>query len=129
MGCRRVNARDVALHAQDAGSRPVHPRQNKEQGYQGRVDYQVIYEVKKALRIPVIASGDALSPQLVKKLFDETGCDGVAIAGGRLAIRGFSGTRKSSWKRLIPRRPDMQEIADTMALLESVCCFSKLRFS
>ena len=80
-----VNARDVALYAQDAGIKAlfIHGR-TREQGYSGKVDYQVIREVKEALTIPVIASGDALSPMLIKKLFDETGCDGVAIARGSL---------------------------------------------
>jgi len=111
-----VNARDVALHAQDAGIHGlcVHGR-TREQGYQGRVDYRVIYEVKKALTIPVIASGDALSPQLIKKLFDETGCDGVAIARGALGKPWiFRDTHQFLQTGSIPQRPDMQEIADTM---------------
>jgi tRNA-dihydrouridine synthase B len=111
-----VNARDVALHAQDAGIHGlcVHGR-TREQGYQGRVDYRVIYEVKKALTIPVLASGDALSPQLIKKLFDETGCDGVAIARGALGNPWiFRDTLQFLQTGSIPQRPDMQEIADTM---------------
>ena len=111
-----VNARDVALHAQDAGIHGlcVHGR-TREQGYQGRVDYRVIYEVKKALTIPVLASGDALSPQLIKKLFDETGCDGVAIARGALGNPWiFRDTQEFLQTGSIPQRPDMQEIADTM---------------
>jgi tRNA-dihydrouridine synthase B len=111
-----VNARDVALHAQDAGIHGlcIHGR-TREQGYQGRVDYRVIYEVKKALRIPVLASGDALSPQLIKKLFDETGCDGVAIARGALGNPWiFRDTHEFLSNGSIPQRPDTQEIADTM---------------
>jgi tRNA-dihydrouridine synthase B len=111
-----VNARDVALYAQDAGIHGlcVHGR-TREQGYQGRVDYRVIYEVKKALTIPVLASGDALSPQLIKKLFDETGCDGVAIARGALGNPWiFRDTLQFLQTGSTPQRPDMQEIADTM---------------
>jgi tRNA-dihydrouridine synthase B len=111
-----VNARDVALHAQDAGIHGlcVHGR-TREQGYQGRVNYRVIYEVKKALTIPVLASGDALSPLLIKKLFDETGCDGVAIARGALGNPWiFPDTQEFLQTGSIPQRPDMQEIADTM---------------
>ena len=80
-----VNAVDVALYAQDAGIKYlfIHGR-TKIQGYSGMVDYQVIRKVKESLSIPVIGSGDALSPQLIKKMFDETGCDGVAIARGAI---------------------------------------------
>ncbi len=80
-----VNARDVALHAQDAGISAVfiHGR-TKEQGYSGSVDYRIIGEVKKALSIPLIASGDILSPLLIRRMFEETGCDGVTIARGAL---------------------------------------------
>jgi tRNA-dihydrouridine synthase B len=80
-----VNAREVALCAEDAGvcALFIHGR-TRTQGYSGTVDYRIIQEVKKALTIPVIASGDNLSVHSIKKMFDETGCDGVAIARGSL---------------------------------------------
>ena len=80
-----VNAVDVGLHAQDAGVNAViiHGR-TKSQRYKGTVDYNIIRKLKEALDIPVIASGDALTPDLIKRLFDETGCDGVAVARGAL---------------------------------------------
>lgn len=80
-----VNAREVALNAEDAGVSAlfIHGR-TRTQGYSGTVDYRIIQEVKKALTIPVIASGDNLSVHSIKKMFDETGCDGVSIARGSL---------------------------------------------
>jgi tRNA-dihydrouridine synthase B len=80
-----VNAVETALRAQEAGVRGlfIHGR-TRMQKYRGTVDYRVIRQVKEALAIPVIASGDALSPALVKRMFDETGCDGVALARGAL---------------------------------------------
>jgi tRNA-dihydrouridine synthase B len=80
-----VNAREVALYAEDAGISAlfIHGR-TKTQGYSGIVDYRHIKEVKDALKIPVIASGDNLSLSLIKKMFYETGCDGVAVARGAL---------------------------------------------
>jgi tRNA-dihydrouridine synthase B len=80
-----VNAREVALCAEDAGVSAlfIHGR-TRTQGYSGTVDYRIIQEVKKALAIPIIASGDNFSVNSVKKMFDETGCDGVALARGSL---------------------------------------------
>jgi len=80
-----VNAVEVALHAQDAGIQglTIHGR-TRDQRYRGKVDYNIIRKVKEALTIPLIASGDALTPELVRQMFDETGCDGVALARGAL---------------------------------------------
>jgi len=80
-----VNAGDIALLAQDCGVNAlfIHGR-TKTQGYSGEVDYKIIKEVKKKLDIPLIASGDILSALLAKKMFDETGCDGIAVARGAL---------------------------------------------
>ncbi|MBA4416920.1 MAG: tRNA dihydrouridine synthase DusB [Syntrophus sp. (in: bacteria)] len=80
-----VNAREVALIAEDAGISGlfIHGR-TKQQGYSGIVDYRIIKDVKDALRIPVIASGDNLSVPSITRMFEETGCDGVVIARGAL---------------------------------------------
>ncbi|MDD5512547.1 MAG: tRNA dihydrouridine synthase DusB [Candidatus Omnitrophica bacterium] len=80
-----VNAREVALLAEDAGVQGIfiHGR-TKEQAYSGVVDYETIRQVKSALQIPVIASGDIFSVSLAKKMFDLTECDGLAIARGAL---------------------------------------------
>lgn len=82
---RSVNAVEVARYARDAGIHAifVHGR-TMAQAYHGRVDYAVIRSVKEAVDIPVIGSGDVLSGELVKKMFDATGCDGVVIARGAL---------------------------------------------
>jgi tRNA-dihydrouridine synthase B len=67
------------------------------------------------LRIPVIGSGDALSPILIKKMFDETGCNGVAVARGSFGnpwiFRETAGYLKSG---TVPVRPGVSEIAETM---------------
>ena len=78
-----INAREVALYAQDAGVSGIfiHGR-TKTQEYSGNVDYAVIAKVKKALTIPVIASGDVFSGELAKKMLRETNCDGLVIARG-----------------------------------------------
>ena len=52
------------------------------QGYSGEVDYESIKAVKDALKIPVFGSGNIFNPILAKKMFDETGCDGILVARG-----------------------------------------------
>ncbi len=111
-----VNAKDAALHARDAGISGlfIHGR-TKAQRYSGTVDYNVIKEVKDALDIPVIASGDAFSPQLIKKMFDETGCDGVVIARGALGNPWiFRETSEYLKNGVTPQRPGTEEVIKTM---------------
>lgn len=78
-----VNAREVSLHAEDAGISGlfIHGR-TRVQGYSGTVNYTTIKNVKAAVRVPVIASGDNLDVVRVQRMFDVTDCDGVAIARG-----------------------------------------------
>jgi len=112
----QINAKETAIAAQDAGVCGVfiHGR-TREQGYSGGVDYQAIKGVKKALKIPVIASGDIFSPILAKKMLDETGCDGLIIARGALGnpwiFREVSEFLKTG---RIVKKPSTEQIADTM---------------
>lgn len=111
-----INAVETALRIQDAGARGlfIHGR-TRMQGYRGKVDYNIIREVKESLEIPLIASGDALTPKLVKKLFDETGCDGVAVARGALGNPWiFRETAEYLENGTVPFRPDVYEIMQTM---------------
>ena len=119
-----LNARDVALHAQDAGVSAVfiHGR-TRAQEYRGRVNYSAIREVKEAMSIPVIGSGDAFSPRLIKKMFEETGCDGVAIARGALGNPWlFPETHAFLSGQPLPDRPAPDEIAGVMRRHLELCC-------
>lgn len=111
-----VNAVENALRAQDAGVRAliIHGR-TRVQGYSGRVDYSIIRKVKEALEIPVIASGDVLTPELVRKMFDETGCDGVAVARGALGNPWiFREAAEYLETGTAPSRPGVHEIIRIM---------------
>lgn len=113
---RTVNAVEVARLAQDAGISAlfIHGR-TRAQGYRGRVDYGIIREVKSVLQIPVIASGDTLSPRLIKRMFDETGCDGITIARGALGNPWiFREAAEFLERGSLPQRPSVHELADTM---------------
>ena len=112
-----VNAREVALYAEDAGVKAlfIHGR-TRMQEYGGSVDYGIIKKVKDALKIPVIGSGDVFSWQSAKKMFDETGCDAVAVARGGLGNPWIFNEIKACLKgKTPPTRPDIDEIKKVMA--------------
>lgn len=115
---KSVNAREVALHAEDAGVKGlfIHGR-TRAQAYSGSVDYKIIRDVKEAINIPVIGSGDVFSPLHVKKMFNETGCDGVAIARGALGNPWiFRETTEFLKTDKLPQRPDIDEVSDIMTV-------------
>lgn len=110
-----VNAREVALRCEDAGVKAVfiHGR-TRQQLYSGKVDYKVIAEVKKAVSVPVVGSGDIFSAPLAEKMFAETGCDAVTVARGSLGNPWiFAELASYSGARLFPR-PDAGEIGRVM---------------
>ena len=61
----------------------LHPR-SRAQMFEGRADWSRLRELKEALTIPVIGSGDLFRPVDLAAMLAETGCDGVMIARGGL---------------------------------------------
>ena len=61
----------------------LHPR-SRSQMFEGHADWTRISELKGALRIPVIGSGDIFRAVDVTTMLEQTGCDGVMIARGGL---------------------------------------------
>jgi nifR3 family TIM-barrel protein len=80
-----INAVEISKIAEGCSvdALSIHPR-TRAQGFRGRADWNLIGEVKRAIRIPVIGNGDITTPFLAKKMFEETGCDGVMIGRGAL---------------------------------------------
>ena len=60
----------------------VHGR-TRSQYYSGKADWNIIRQVKEAVKIPVIGNGDVVGAESAKALIEATGCDGVMI--GRAA--------------------------------------------
>jgi tRNA-dihydrouridine synthase B len=76
---------DVARMVEQTGASAltIHCR-TRAQGHKGDPDYSWIPKVKQAVSIPIIVNGGANGPQDVKRIFDETGCDGIMIARGAI---------------------------------------------
>lgn len=72
-----------ALEAAGAAAVTVHGR-TREQYYEGKADWQVIADVKKAVNIPVLGNGDVQTGEDAVAMLEQTGCDGVMIARGAL---------------------------------------------
>ncbi len=71
--CEEAGADFIAVHGRTRAGR-----------YTAPVDYDAIADVKRAVKIPVIANGDIDSPAKARWVLEHTGCDGVMI--GRAAV-------------------------------------------
>ena len=78
-----VNAVEIAKIAEGCGAAAVavHGR-TREQFYSGKADWEIIRQVKEAVKIPVIGNGDVTGAKEAKAMLDLTGCDGVMIGRG-----------------------------------------------
>lgn len=80
-----INAVEVARRCADEGAAAVivHPR-TRSQGFSGTADWDIIREVREALDVPVIGSGDIWSAGDAMRMRDDTGIHAVMV--GRAAM-------------------------------------------
>lgn len=79
-----INAVEFAKIAEASGAAAVtvHGR-TREAFYSGTANWDIIRNVKKSVKIPVIGNGDVTDGVSAKALLEQTGCDGIMI--GRAA--------------------------------------------
>ena len=111
-----INAVEMAHIAEESGAAAiaVHGR-TREQFYSGKADWDIIRQVKEAVKIPVIGNGDVTSAESADAIMRETGCDGVMIGRGAQGnpwiFRELLAYEETG---SIPERPGTDQIRETM---------------
>jgi len=98
----------VGKMAEDIGINAIafHPR-TRVQGFSGHSDWNLIGELKAALKIPVIGNGDIVTPEDAFRMKRETGCDGVMIGRGALSNPWIFRQIQELENGLAPTQPDV----------------------
>ena len=105
-----INAVEISRIAEDCGVNAIsiHPR-TKVQGFRGRADWDLIRELKRATRLPVIGNGDVTNSFLAETMIEETGCDGVMIGRGALGNPWIFSLKKSRSREEVPAPVSLEE--------------------
>ena len=87
-----INAVEFAKMCEESGASyvTVHGR-TRAQGYSGTADWDIIRQVKEAIKIPVIGNGDITTVYDAKKMIEQTNVDGVMVGRGALGNPWFLG--------------------------------------
>lgn len=100
------------FEAAGAAALCVHPRAAAEE-YEGTSDHRITAQVVAAVDVPVIASGDIITPADARRVLDDTGCAAVAIGRAALGYPWVFGDIASGSPR---PRPDLAEVTAEVAL-------------
>lgn len=119
---KSVVAKQFAVALQNAGADAIilHAR-TKEQGYAGKVNYQLANEVKQALKIPLIVSGDCVDLTSYRVIKEQTGADGVMI--GRAAIG-----HPEIFAEILGNNQEIDKLADIKKHIEILLKFFSERY-
>lgn len=121
-----INAVEFAKMAESAGVDAicVHGR-TRTQMYSGQSDMQTISDVKNAVSIPLIASGDIFSPESALRAMNEYGADAVVVARGAMG-NPFVFRECIEYEQYgTYSKPTRLELTQTMKRHIELCCEKK----
>lgn len=124
---KHINAVEIAKVIEKAGADAItiHGR-TRSQGYSGKADWNIIKQVKEAVKIPVIGNGDVTTPELAKQMLEETNCDAVMIGRGVFGNPWLiKDTVDYLEKGIINPRPTNQEIYQMIEKHYNLLCNDK----
>lgn len=107
---KSINAVEVGKMAEGCGVEQlaIHGR-TRMQGYSGFADWNVINEVKQAVKIPVVGSGDVCTVEQALKRFRETDVDAIMIGRGAMANPWIFRQIEEARNGLKPHEPTLEE--------------------
>lgn len=112
---QQINATEIARRVENAGAAAltVHAR-TRSQKFEGRAQWQIITDVVRSVRLPVIGNGDVFSGPDARAMLEQTGCAGVMIGRGVLgrpwifrSIRHFLATGEELGEPALPERVEI----------------------
>ena len=117
-----IVAKEAAQIIESAGANAItiHGR-TREEYYSGKVDLDIIKEVKESVKIPVIGNGDIKNVQDAQRMFEYTGVDGIMIGRATLGNPWLIGQIKNGLENkdiYIPNSNEKLEIIKKHIQLE-----------
>jgi tRNA-dihydrouridine synthase B len=119
-----INAVELAQRCENAGAAAitVHGR-TKVQMYSPPVNTDIIKEVKKAVKVPVIGNGDVTDGKSAAKMLEETNCDLVMVGRGALG-RPWVFKQINAYlehERILPEPPVIERMLIMLKHIEKLC--------
>ena len=97
--------------------------QNKGADVLSPVNIDIIREVKKAVKVPVIGNGDIIDGKSAAKMLEETGCDLVMVGRGVLG-RPWVFKQINAYlehERILPEPPVIERMLIMLKHIEKLC--------
>ena len=115
--CEKNGASAIIIHARTV-----------EQGYSGKADWDIIKEIKKAVKIPIIGNGDVWIREDAKQILEQTNCDyvmiGRAAIGNPFIFKQINEYLKSGNQISQTKKEKIKDYFDYIKLTRKYDCFS-----
>lgn len=110
-----INALETLRVAEDHGAAALtlHGR-TRVQLYTGDADWSAVAELKRVARIPIMGSGDVVTPDDARRRVAETGCDGLFVGRGAITNPWVFRQIAEAAAGLAPFQPTWRDVAGSL---------------